>query len=414
MPWLPPTDIVLPNGIRVLCDPISTVDSCAVGFWVRAGTRDEPKGGDGVAHFVEHTSFRRTPTRTMSKISRDFENVGAYVNAYTTKEETCYYVRTLSDHLERVLTTLADVVINPVFTHSDVEKERSIITEEIRSYEDEAEEFIFDLGEAQIFGGHALGVPIVGTTSSVAAITAENVRGFHNRNYHAGSLVVAVSGKVDVDKFARSVEDVTRDVQPRKRSAKRSTPRVQSPSSITVTRGVQQAHVLWQRRVDGYMSRDKFGLQVLNVVLGDGMSSRLNVRLRESKGLAYSVYSQVQLFGDCGTIAIYAGVDERKVDRVNVMIGDVLEDIAHNGIRRTELLRAITQLRAGKLMSLESLTARMTMLGKGVMEEGAPENPYKTIASIERVTNADITRIARLVCKSKTWSRCTIMPSGEE
>jgi len=350
----------------------------------------------------------------MSKVSRDFENVGAYVNAYTTKEETCYYVRTLSDHLERVLETLADVVLNPVFHDADVEKERSIITEEIKSYEDEAEELIFDLGEGQIFDGHPLGVPIVGTTKSVAAIKAENVRAFHAKHYHAGSIVVAVSGKVDVDDFLRSVERLTAGVQPRKRVATRTTPKAQPPTKISVSRGMQQAHILWQRRVDGYLSKDKFCLQVLNVVLGDGMSSRLNVRLRESRGLAYSVYSQVQLFSDCGTLAIYAGVDEGKIDRVNNMIRDVLDQIARDGIRQSELKRAITQLRAGKLMSLESLTARMTMLGKGVMEEGAPENPYETIAEIEKITLQDVARVARSTCKSKTWSICSIMPSTEE
>ena len=414
MPWLPPTDIVLPNGIRVLCDPVSTVDSCSVGMWVRAGTRDEPQRGDGVAHFVEHTSFRRTRNRTMSKISRDFENVGAYANAYTTKEETCYYVRTLSDHLNRVVDTLTDVVIRPMFVDADVEKERTIITEEIKSYEDEAEEYIFDLGERQMFDGHAIGVPIVGTTQSVATITTEDVRSFHDRHYHAGSIVVAISGKVEISEFLRSIERLTLDVLPKRRLAKRTTPKELPHSSLIVHRPVQQSHLLWQRRTPGYMHQDRFVLQLLNVVLGDGMSSRLNVRLRESRGLAYSVYSQVQLFSDCGIIAIYAGVDEHKIDRVNAIITTALDEIARDGIRQSELRRAITQLRSGKLMSLESLTSRMTMMGKGVMEEGAPENPYETIAAIERVTLDDIARVAATLCDASKWSTCTIMPSSED
>ena len=162
------------------------------------------------------------------------------------------------------------------------------------------------------------------------------------------------------------------------------------------------------------MHQDRFVLQLLNVVLGDGMSSRLNVRLRESRGLAYSVYSQVQLFSDCGIIAIYAGVDEHKIDRVNAIITTALDEIARDGIRQSELQRAITQLRSGKLMSLESLTSRMTMMGKGVMEEGAPENPYETIAAIERVTLDDIARVAATLCDASKWSTCTIMPSSED
>ncbi len=179
-------------------------------------------------------------------------------------------------------------------------------------------------------------------------------------------------------------------------------------------RPVQQAHLLWQHRTSGYMHADKFVLQVLNVILGDGMSSRLNVRLRELRGLAYSVYSQVQLFADCGTMAIYAGVDEHKIDRVNAIIATVLDELARDGVKRTELQRAITQLRSGKLMSLESLTARMTMLGKGMMEEGTPENPYETIAAIERVTLDDVARVAQTLCRSTNWSTCSIMPSTED
>jgi predicted Zn-dependent peptidase len=409
-----PTEYVLPSGIRVVVDHVPTVDSCAIGIWVRAGTRDEPRGGDGVAHFVEHTSFRRTPTRTMSRISREFENVGAYVNAYTTKEETCYYVRTLSEHVPTVLATLVDVVLRPVFRDADVEKERTIITEEIRSYEDEAEEYIFDLGELQLFHGHALGIPIVGTVGSVAAIRADAVRAFHERHYHAGAIVVTVSGRVDAETFVRTVEKLTADVRPKRRLPARSTPREHEAEHIVIPRPVQQAHILWQRRTPGYHDADRYAIQLLNVVLGDGMSSRLNVRLRESRGLAYSVYSQVQHFADCGSVAIYAGVDEHKVDRVNDLISTVLRELRTRGITRTELQRAMMQLRAGKLMALESLTARMTMLGKGIMEEGAPEDPYATIRAVQAVTLDDVERVAHRWFDPDTWSTCRIMPHGED
>jgi len=158
---------------------------------------------------------------------------------------------------------------------------------------------------------------------------------------------------------------------------------------------------------------DRFALQVLNVVLGDGMSSRLNVRLRESTGLTYSVYSQLQLFADCGIMAIYAGVDEQNISKAERGIRRVLQEIADGGITPAEHRRALAQLRSGKLMSLESLTARMTMLGKGVMEQSRPEDPRETIEAFESVTRDDVARMAQLYCRPEAWSTCTMRPSAE-
>lgn len=413
MPWTPPTDIVLSHGIRVVYDHVPMVDSCAIGIWVRAGTRDEPENAEGVAHVVEHAAFRRTGRKTTSRISRDFENVGAYANAFTTKEETCYEVRTLSEHIPSVLDTLTDVVLNPVFLDADIKKERSIISEEIRSYEDEAEELIFDLGEEQLFSGHGLGKPILGTINSISGMLPETVRSFHKQQYHAGSIVVAVSGRFDPDRLLKEVGRFTSAVRPKKAALKRPPPRVLAPKHIEIRKSVQQAHVLWQRRTVGYNRMERFAVQILNVILGDGMSSRLSVRLRESRGLAYSVYSQVQLFEDCGSLAIYAAVDEKSLTRVEQGIRHILDDLASGGITHAEHRRAVAQLRASKLMSLESLTARMTMLGKGIMEQGNPENPFDTISSIEQVTYDELCRVAARLCNPNKWSRCIILPSED-
>ncbi|MBU3699406.1 MAG: insulinase family protein [Candidatus Kapabacteria bacterium] len=411
--WTPPDDIILPNGIRIICDPVGHVDSAALGIWVRVGTRDEPRGQRGVAHFVEHTSFRRTRHRTAAKISRDFENRGAYANAYTTKEETCYYVRTLSEHLDDVLDTLLDVVLWPTFQKEDIDKERSIITEEIRSYEDEAEEHIFDLGELQLFPRHPLGSPIVGTVDDVRSLKADDVRSFHARHYHPGSITVAISGRCDADSLGKKIQKLTEGVSKRQRAPRRSTPATRPATHLELTRAIQQAHLLWQTPTIGCRHEDRFALQLLNVVLGDGMSSRLNVRLRESTGLTYTVYSQLQLFADCGILAIYAGVDEQNITKAERGIRRVLHEIADGGITPAEHRRALAQLRAGKLMSLESLTARMTMLGKGVMEQGQPEDPRETIEQFQAVTREDVARLAQRYCKEAAWSTCTLRPSSD-
>lgn len=403
----------LDNGIAVLVDYVPTVGSCSVGIWVRAGTRDEPSRKAGIAHVVEHTSFRRTASRSTSRIARDFEHVGAYANAYTTKEETCYEVRALAETFTHVADTLADVVLNPVFREDDIDRERLIITEEIRSYEDEAEEHVFDIGEAQLFAGHSLATPIVGTVESVQRITADDVRAFHKRLYNANNMVLAVSGNVQPEQVVRTAERLLAHV-PRGRTPRRSAPAPTSATHIVHRRPIQQAHVLWQIRTPGQFWEDRYALQVLSTILGDGMASRLNVRIREARGLAYTVYSSFQLFSDCGSFAIYAGLEESRRAKAEALIQRELQSLHTVGIRPTELHRAKQQLRAAKIMSLESLSTRMSMLGKSWLEEGAPEDPFESIRSINAVTLDDVNRVAAQLCNPDDWSRCIMVPQSED
>ncbi len=409
-----PSVHTLSNGLVVVIDAVPGVDSTAVGYWVKAGTRDEPRGKAGVAHLVEHTSFRRTRHRTSRRIARDFENVGAYANAYTTKEETCYYVRTLSDHLRGVLGTLTDVVISPVFDPTDVDKERSIITEEIRSYEDEAEEYIFDLAEQQLFGQHPLGSPIVGTVRTVQGMSVDDLRAFHERHYHAKGTVLTVSGDVHVPRFLDLVERLTLDMPTGQQRRRRRTPQAQAPSRKTVDWSSQQSHLLWHTATAGYHSSDRAALSLLNVILGDGMSSRLNLRIREANGIAYTIYSQIQLFTDVGMFAIYAGMDERNVGRSQRMIERELRKLVEGGVRPSELKRAKEQMRATRIMALESLTSRMNLLGKGMLDEGRPEDPFREIDELNAVTLDEVNAVAHRVCDPDRWHRLILKPSEED
>lgn len=407
-----PVMLRLDCGVTLAYDFVPSVESCAIGMWIKAGTRDEPRGQAGVAHLVEHTSFRRTTSRSNRRIARNFENVGAYANAYTTKEETCYYVRTLTDHIGTVFPALADVVINPVFSSKDVDKERHIIVEEIRSYEDEAEELAYDLAEQQLFGKHPLGNPIVGTVESVNRVSAEQVRDFHRRHYNSSSIVVAASGNVIPEKLIE-LANKSFEGMPRKRSSTRRKPPIQLPSSDQKHyRATQQAHVVWHTRTGGHHSKDRAALELLNVILGDGMTSRLHIHLRETRGLAYNITSQMQLFADVGMFSVYAGTDARSEAKVSQLIGRELADLAKNGIKPSELKRAKEQLRAARIMSLESLSARMSLLGKGILDEGQPENPYKSISEILSVTKEQVDAVAKSVCNPSRWHRLLLLPTS--
>lgn len=408
-----PTVVTLDSGVRVAYDHVPSVDSCAIGIWVKAGTRDEPRGHAGVAHLVEHTAFRRTRTRTNHRIAREFENVGAYANAYTTKEETCYYVRTLSDHALRVLPTLVDVVLNPQFSERDINKERSIIIEEIRSYEDEAEEYVFDLAEQQLFGSHALGNPILGTVESVRTIDAQHVRDFHAARYQANAIVVTVSGNIDFPRFLDAANTLIGFGKRRKNTVRRTMPKEIAIAKRRFAGNTQQAHIVMHRRTPGHAAKQRSALTLLNLILGDGMSSRLNMRLRESQGLAYNVSSQLQLFADVGMLSVYAGADARKEQKVVQMIERELQQLQSHSVKPSELRRAKEQARASRLMSLESLSARMTLLGKGLLDDGKPEDPYAMIDELLSVDADQMKALTSEICSPNAWHQLAMVPSVE-
>ena len=311
-----------------------------------------------------------------------------------------------------VLSTLAEVALQPLFNAPDVEKERSIITEEIRAYEDEPEEFAFDAAERQLFGDHPLGMPILGTLESVERIASDDLLDFHAERYRASRMAVCISGDVDPDDFMDMVEATLVMPKDRKKAIRRTTPVPNKPDEVVVYKSVQQAHTVWHAPVPGYCASERHALMLLNVVLGDGMSSRLNSRLRESRGLAYSVYSQLQLFADCGVFAIYAALDDKHLLKAQDMIARELDLLASEGIRISELKRGKEQLRASKIMSMESLSARMNMLGKGFVEEGAPEDLFATLRDFDAVTLDDVNKVAARYCKSKKWSRYLLLPSA--
>jgi predicted Zn-dependent peptidase len=408
-----PIVMTLSSGIQVIVDPVPSVDSVAMGIWVRAGSRDEPSRKAGVAHLVEHAAFRRTEIRSARRIAREFENVGAYVNAYTEKEETCFYARTLSSHAKRVLTTLADVVLHPVFDRADIEKERSIIVEEIRSYEDESEEFIFDEAERQLFGGHPLGVPIVGTIPSVQRLTDVDARAFHRKHYRAANMIVAASGNIDLTEFSELVERTFSSAPMRRSVTERTLPRKGAVVEDIRKHPSQQAHILWHRRTTGMRSRDRLPLQVLNAILGDGILSRMNYRIRETAGLAYSIYSQLQLFSDVGMLSIYAALDEENVRRTQSMIESELRKLMTDGVKRSELARAKEQISSARIMSLESLSSRMNLIGKGMVDDGRPEDPYAVIRSLQSLTMDRMNDVARRLCHPDDWSRLLLLPDKD-
>lgn len=407
---------VLPNGVRVLTEQVTGARSFALGIWVNVGTRDEQLATAGIAHMIEHLVFRRSTSRTSRQIASAFEARGAYVNAFTSKEQTCYYVRALAPHFAACLEVLADIVLHPVFDARDVEKERSVILEELKSYDDEPEELIQDVAEQRLFGSHPMGLPIAGHAHTVSAIRIADLRRFHRTWYRADNITVAVAGGMPHDEIVRAVEKVFTQRRSARTTSdslpKRTLPKPRHSVSHEMERPFQQTHVCLVRRTPGVRHPDRWALTLLNTVLGDGMSSRLHQRIREKLGGAYAVNSSLQLLTDCGVMSVYAGVERSSAGRITQALTKELNLLAQSGVTLAELKRAKEQVKSGMMMSLESLSARMNALAKAELEEGVFEDVNDTLTAIDAVTLRDMAKAAAALGDASAWTRVRI--SGTE
>ncbi len=404
----------LANGIRIISEEVPTVQSFSLGVWIDVGARDEQPLQAGIAHFTEHAVFRGTTSRSSKQIASQFESLGAYINAFTSKEQTCYYVRALSHHFEKTVELVADVTMNPAFRAEDIRKERNVILEEIKSYDDEPEEFILDIGEKSVFGKHALGNPIIGYAGTVKNITATQLHDFHTSYYTPDNIVIAIAGNISHSNAVAMVERFFGKYKRRRKAVqhKRTLPRMFTPKHIETERTFQQSHLLLIRRTFGAQSKQRYALSLLNTILGDGMSSRLHQRIREKSASAYTVYSSLQLLTDCGILSIYAGTETATLQRTETLIAAELQKLITDTIPARELQRAKEQLKSSTIMALESMSARMQTLAKMEMEEGAHEDVMATIAAIDAVTLQDMKYLAEQFCTPETWSVVKIIGKG--
>ena len=311
---------VLPGGLRVVTEFVPSVRSASVGLWVNVGSRDEGPTVAGAAHFLEHLLFKATPTRTAVEIARAVDAVGGELNAFTSKEQTCYYAHVLDDDLEMAVELVADVVLNGVCAHADVELERDVVLEEIAMRDDDPEDTLGEVFLSAMFGDHPVGRPVIGSIESVSAMTRNQLRSFHIRRYTPERMVLAVAGNIDHDHVIAMAREYFgarlvrgRKALPPRKGAGRPAGR---PGLELVTRDSEQTHLTLGVRVPGRHWPDRWAMSVLNNALGGGLSSRLFQEIRETRGLAYSVYSAVDTFSDSGAFSVYAGCLPERFDEV--------------------------------------------------------------------------------------------------
>ncbi|MDT5150122.1 MAG: hypothetical protein QOI01_1855 [Mycobacterium sp.] len=353
----------------------------------------------GAAHFLEHLLFKSTPTRSAVQIAQAVDAVGGELNAFTAREHTCYYAHVLDTDLELAVDLVADVVLRGRCAAEDVEVERDVVLEEIAMRDDDPEDTLGDVFLSAMFGSHPVGRPVIGSIESIETMTRAQLHSFHVRRYTPERMVVAVAGNVDHDHVVALVKEHfgprlvrgQESVAPRK-----GTGRVPGqPSLQLVNRDGEQTHMFLGVRTPGRHWKHRWALSVLNGALGGGLSSRLFQQIRETRGLAYSVYSTVDTFSDSGALSVYAACLPERFDEVSRVSADVLAEVARDGITESECRIAKGSLRGGLVLGLEDSGSRMHRIGRSELNFGLHRSIDETLALIDAVTLDEVNTVAK-------------------
>lgn len=388
---------VLDNGITVMSEPTDSVRSVALGIWFAVGSRDESPLEAGMSHFMEHMMFKGTSTKSAKDISEAFDRLGAELNAFTSKEYTCYYSRFVDDHLPTAFELLADMVVDASLAEDACASERQVVIEEIARMEDTPDDRIHEIFANALWPDHPIGLPILGSRDSVGSFGhAEAVR-FRAKHYLTGNCVVAAAGSVDHDALVALTERYLGGLAAGPRSV-RPVAQAAGESRISVlAKDTEQAHICYGVETMNAHHPDRFALSILDGVLGGGMSSRLFQEIREKRGLAYAVYSFASLYQDTGEFAVYAGTRPENAEEVIRLIRAETERIAASGVTPDELDRVRQSAKGHLVLGMESTRVRMTRLGKNEVSGGEILSADEIVERFDAVTMEDLERVAASV-----------------
>ena len=391
---------VLPSGLRIVTEEVPSVRSAAIGIWVNVGSRDETPAVAGASHFLEHLLFKGTTRRTALEISATIEAVGGEMNAFTSKEYTCFYARVIDTDLPMAIDVVSDLITSSIVSALDVDAERKVVLEEIAMRDDDPSDLVHDLYAETYYGDTTLGRPILGTIKSIKEMSRSSVFNYYKKKYLPQDLVVAVAGNIKHKRVVAMVEEaLSRDDFLDVKGAPQirpNTPVKTKPmhSVGLLTRKTEQAHMFYGMEGVARSDNRRFAMGVLASALGGGMSSRLFQEIREKRGLAYSVYAYAQQFAGSGQIGFYAGCNPTKAIEVVEIIREVLADVAENGMSHEEIERAKGAVRGSLVLSQEDSASRMSRIGKNEIVYGQVMGFDDILKAIARVNPTDVREIA--------------------
>ncbi|HUZ71944.1 MAG TPA: pitrilysin family protein [Stellaceae bacterium] len=388
----------LENGMRVLTDRMTSVETVSIGVWVAVGTRHEPALINGVAHVLEHMAFKGTARRSALEIAAEIEAVGGHVNAYTSREHTAYYAKVLKADVPLAIDILADILQHSTFDPRELERERAVILQEIGQANDTPDDIIYDLFQERAFPDQPMGQPVLGRAEIVRQIDRETVSGYLKRNYAAPAMMLVAAGNLEhgaiVDLAQRAFAALPAGAAPRTEPAR------YVGGDLRQARDLEQVHILLGFPGFAFRDHDYYAASVVSTALGGGMSSRLFQEIREKRGLVYSIYSFTHAYSDGGVFGVYAGTGEEEAAELMPALCAEIRRLGA-GLTPQELERARAQLKAGLLMSLEGTTARCEQQAAHMLVFGRPLELSELIARIDEVDEAAVERVARRIASER-------------
>lgn len=398
----------LDNGLTIVGEEIPYLKSITLGVWVNAGSRIESEKLSGISHFIEHMLFKGTKNRTSKEIASTIDNLGGQINAFTSKECTCYYVKLLDEHIDIGLDILSDMFLNPLFDKEDIEKERQVILEELKMYEDSPEDLVYDLLMEGVYKTDALGGNIIGTKESLDNINREIISDYFKKYYVASNSVISISGNFKFEEIVKLIEEKFKNLNKGDVNIEITTPEFH-PCFIAKNKDTEQVNLAISLKAIPLEDReDAYALSIINNIFGGSISSRLFQNIRENKGLVYSIYSAPSLYRKSGELGIYASMSNENLKKVYNLVLEEIDNIRENHLTEEEIRESKEQLKGSYILGLESTSSRMMSIGKSMLLTKKVKDPNDIIESINNIEKARIDLIIDKVFNKENIGICIV------
>ena len=398
------------NGLRLVIDKIEGLFSVSVGVLVKTGSSNETEKENGISHYIEHALFKGTTNRSAFEISDYIDRIGAQINAFTSKEMTCYYTKSISEHLNECLEVLSDIFFNATFDPEEMQKEKGVIIEEINMSEDTPEEVCLDLLASAYHGEEGLGRTILGSKENILSFNRDDVDAYMDKYYTADNVVISLAGNIDVEDAINTVQKLFSDKFTRIKSQPQIKTTTKNYKNVYRTKKIEQTHIALCMPAIKMDSEKADALNIANVIFGGGMSSRLFQKIREQLGLAYSVYSYLSLYKDCGVVEIYAGVNTNKRDDAIKAILNEIQKIIDEGVTEQEFLRGKEQIKSAFIMGRESTSSQMLINGRYMLFRNEELDFAEKMRKIDAVTLEDVNKVIKEIFTTKNIATATVGP----
>lgn len=397
---------VLSNGIKILTETLPESKSFSLGFWFEVGSRDEDLANNGITHFIEHMFFKGTKKRSARKIVTEIESCGGYLNAFTSKEQTCYYGRGLVDHFSTTFDVISDMIQNSLFKQSEITKEAGVIFDELKDVEDNPEELIFDKFEEVLFSGNSLSYPIIGTEKNIRKFNHNDFINYINKKYAYDRMLIACSGGVKHDEVVQLAEKYfSKNFIKSTLSRKYYTNHKIKSDTINIDKPIQQVHAIIGTNTYGYKSKKRIHAALLSQIMGEGGSSRLFQSLRERNGIAYQVNSFLNSFIDTSVFGIYFSTNEKMIGKALKLIGNEIKKLKETKVSERELNKAKEAIKGHTILSLENSSNRMIRMAQSELYYGKIKTLDQIINEIDSVSVKNISDIANELLNINSLSR---------